>query len=356
MPLRPVPAGTGLRTKRACLRLTGIFSAQNLSIRLHLLAFVVNLSVLLSIRGCWAVFWYRCSLLRATLLCALMGLVLSRAGMALEAGLFEVPLDDLEWIFSEVDSLECSLTKPVPGIGPVTLSAKAGARSHIVIPSHLLPLPHGSVYVGLAPASWNRTDQLSSVAARPHSTENGLVLELEMLPSVWLAQLSRPLRLMLHFHGELGSDLVAVEVPTVGASLHRVRMTDCIKRLLPYDFEQLNGSVFYFQAGKDQLDDYQIAKLKCMASYLKKDDSVKSVVVDGHSDSSGDRLRNLQLSKKRAEAVVAHLEAAGIPAERELRVRHHGQRYPTAANGTRAGRALNRRVVVRLGRDAGRAS
>lgn len=289
--------------------------------------------------------------LAAVLLSSLASLMPAGTARALEVGIFETPLDDLEWTFREVEGLNCSLTKPVAGIGPVVLVAAAGARSSILLPAHLMPMPHGTVYVGLAPADWNRTDQLVSVPAHPRLTQQGLELELDMLSSVWLAQLDRPLQLVLHVRGELDSDLVALQIPTTGSALHKEKMTRCAKRLLPYDFEQLNNSVFYFASGKSELDDQQILKLQSMARYLEKDDTITSVIVDGHSDAAGERLRNLQLSQKRAQAISDCLVAAGLAKEQGLRIRHHGQRYPKASNRTREGRALNRRALVTLERD-----
>ena len=70
----------------------------------------------------------------------------------------------------------------------------------------------------------------------------------------------------------------------------------------------------------------------------------------GHTDSRGDDAYNLDLSLRRARAVVDYLKARGIDAQR-LRYRGAGSREPIAGNGTDAGRRLNRRVelaVVRM--------
>ena len=71
-----------------------------------------------------------------------------------------------------------------------------------------------------------------------------------------------------------------------------------------------------------------------------------SVEVSGHTDSSGLHRRNVVLAKARAEAVRQYLHQRGVPLER-MTSRGFGPDRPVAANGTAAGRALNRRVELR---------
>jgi len=73
------------------------------------------------------------------------------------------------------------------------------------------------------------------------------------------------------------------------------------------------------------------------------------VQVTGHTDSIGSELYNLQLSIRRAEAVMEYLRQSGIELKR-LSADGHGEAEPIADNRTLEGRAENRRVeiVVRL--------
>ncbi|CAB3738067.1 Outer membrane protein A [Paraburkholderia sediminicola] len=65
--------------------------------------------------------------------------------------------------------------------------------------------------------------------------------------------------------------------------------------------------------------------------------------VAGYSDNVGDAQANLQLSKKRAEAVRAYLVKAGVPAD-SLVAQGHGDANPVASNDTVSGRFANRRI------------
>ncbi|GEL12293.1 Thrombospondin type 3 repeat-containing protein [Flavobacterium glycines] len=69
--------------------------------------------------------------------------------------------------------------------------------------------------------------------------------------------------------------------------------------------------------------------------------------LEGHTDSTGNAAKNLQLSKDRAAAVKDYLIAKGISAER-LSSEGYGITKPIASNKTVEGRAQNRRVEIIL--------
>jgi len=72
-------------------------------------------------------------------------------------------------------------------------------------------------------------------------------------------------------------------------------------------------------------------------------DSPLFVLVEGHSDSSGSYVRNMQLSLKRAMAVKNWLIKQGLG---DITVRAWGPDWPVADNRTREGRRKNRRVDI----------
>lgn len=70
-----------------------------------------------------------------------------------------------------------------------------------------------------------------------------------------------------------------------------------------------------------------------------------SIVVEGHTDSTGSAAKNRQLSEARAQAVAMFLTAQGIPEER-ISIVGYGEDKPIATNETKEGRKQNRRVDV----------
>ena len=71
------------------------------------------------------------------------------------------------------------------------------------------------------------------------------------------------------------------------------------------------------------------------------------VEISGHTDSSGDSVVNLELSKERAVAVRDYLVSNGLPSN-QLRPIGYGESNPVADNSTSAGRAANRRIEFNL--------
>lgn len=70
-----------------------------------------------------------------------------------------------------------------------------------------------------------------------------------------------------------------------------------------------------------------------------------SVIIEGHTDSDGSDAHNLDLSRRRAQSVVAWLTERKIAPAR-LTARGKGETEPIADNDSSVGRALNRRVEV----------
>ncbi len=75
-----------------------------------------------------------------------------------------------------------------------------------------------------------------------------------------------------------------------------------------------------------------------------------NIQVNGHTDNTGDSMMNVELSKKRAEAVKAWLATnagSSFPSDR-IRTRGYGDAQPVEDNATSAGKAKNRRVEILL--------
>lgn len=67
----------------------------------------------------------------------------------------------------------------------------------------------------------------------------------------------------------------------------------------------------------------------------------------GHTDSTGSDAYNMDLSKRRADSVARYLAMRGVASSR-IQTQGMGKNYPVATNDTPEGRALNRRVEIKI--------
>jgi outer membrane protein OmpA-like peptidoglycan-associated protein len=103
----------------------------------------------------------------------------------------------------------------------------------------------------------------------------------------------------------------------------------------------------YFNSGRTTFRAGVSGKLDLIGSIMKEYPKA-NFSIQGHTDSQGRAANNLKLSERRAKAVLDYLSnKAGIPANR-LTSAGFGEDYPIANNKTRAGRAQNRRVEIKL--------
>ncbi|HSO18153.1 MAG TPA: OmpA family protein [Desulfosarcina sp.] len=72
-----------------------------------------------------------------------------------------------------------------------------------------------------------------------------------------------------------------------------------------------------------------------------------SILVEGHTDSTGSEAYNQQLSERRANSVKNLLVQRGVQAYR-INILGYGESQPAATNATPEGRQLNRRVEIRI--------
>src|ERR1700674_1121508 len=103
-----------------------------------------------------------------------------------------------------------------------------------------------------------------------------------------------------------------------------------------------------FKFAKTVLPDEAKAKLDEMVAMIKADPKGVYFEIEGHTDSVGDPKTNERIGLERAESVKRYLyEQHQIPLHK-MNVISYGEQKPVAPNKTKAGRAQNRRVVVKV--------
>jgi len=86
--------------------------------------------------------------------------------------------------------------------------------------------------------------------------------------------------------------------------------------------------------------------LETLATSLKKYPNTRLLIV-GHTDALGTSAYNQDLSARRASSASRYLTIMGLAASR-VQTSGKGESEPLAANGTEAGRQLNRRIEVAI--------
>jgi len=115
---------------------------------------------------------------------------------------------------------------------------------------------------------------------------------------------------------------------------------EVIKKLNAY------AKTILFDSGKASFKEQAFAALGSMNAIFKEYPTAK-FALGGHTDSAGSAKNNQKLSENRVNAVRDWFIANGIAADR-LSATGFGETTPIDSNRTRAGRANNRRVEVKL--------
>ena len=98
----------------------------------------------------------------------------------------------------------------------------------------------------------------------------------------------------------------------------------------------------YFEVDQVHLHPRSLLELDKLISVLKKYPSMKIKII-GHTDNSGSKDYNLELSYKRADEVIKYLKSKGIK-ESRLSSEGQGDSNPVISNKNDSGRSRNRRV------------
>lgn len=102
-----------------------------------------------------------------------------------------------------------------------------------------------------------------------------------------------------------------------------------------------------FKTGSSNITDESMAQLKNMVAIAKAFPSAQ-FKIGGYTDNTGDSVKNVVLSQKRAEAVAAQLQKMGAAKASVVGAEGYGPQWPIGDNSTAEGKAMNRRVSVRV--------
>jgi outer membrane protein OmpA-like peptidoglycan-associated protein len=167
-------------------------------------------------------------------------------------------------------------------------------------------------------------------------------------------------RLRVYLNGQKQLDFNQVEMPAIDSVEMEIGITGKTSlgfRTMRFaestpDFSQILMSSgryiargILFDTDRDVLKPESAPVIRLIAQALEKNPSLK-LLIEGHTDSVGDATHNLDLSKRRAEAVKAVLVAQFNVDASRLSTNGLGSTKPVDTNDTPQGRAQNRRVEL----------
>jgi sodium-type flagellar protein MotY len=258
-------------------------------------------------------------------------------------------LDAVAWVF-EGSKFSCQVHHNVDDFGTAMFERKAGVSTRFFLQSQSPRMKSGKAELVSQPPPWlmNESASILSAVEVKHG-ETPVTINRKMSERM-LAELQKGMDLHIVRQPWYGDkNALVVVIPSIGFGDTYRDYLDCLRNLLPVNFSQIEKKSLNYNDA-EELKASARKYLKQVADYIKEDPSVKTLYIDGHTDSVGVRADNLEKSKERTTLVVDYLVENGVPPDMIV-ARWHGERYQVATNQTAKGRATNRRVTLRLSKE-----
>lgn len=258
-------------------------------------------------------------------------------------------IDNANWQMKERDRLQCDLKHQIPRYGSVNFQTVASKELNLSFEMQMrrLPATYDSAKVYATAPQWlpGHGQRLLGEMALKKQFNPGLSQAL-----AWevLTELEKGMQTTFFYQDwDNTEDQLAVSLSSVNFRPAYDEFMDCVSGLLPYSFDDISYTVLSYEKNSDQLTKASKRRLEMIGEYLKYDSGLELVLVNAFTDSYGGRWPNLQLSKRRAEAIKSYFVEQGVDVDR-ISAQGHGERRHIAPNNTVIEREKNRRVVIRM--------
>ena len=253
---------------------------------------------------------------------------------------------------TEGSKFSCRLSHPVEGFGEAVFEREAGEQTRFYLNSQMPRMKTGKAALIARPPAWSSQKAANTLAMVTVKEGIQPITIDRQLSERMLAELEKGMLLDFKRQPVYGdSQAIQVTLSSIGFRNSHQQYLQCLGGLLPVNFAQVQRSTLYYDDDDDELKAAVKKRLDQIVAYANADSAVQTFYLDGHTDSEGIRNENLMKSQRRTEKVMDYLIEKGIPKDRIV-ARWHGERYQVDTNRTAAGRAKNRRVTVRLSKEA----
>ena len=263
---------------------------------------------------------------------------------------YEAEIGESSWQFNG-NPLSCKLIHKVPFYGDAIFDKQAGIKQPLSFKLNYKRQPINAVSVAtvrsLAP-SWlpqQRARDLGEVEIMQgqHIFKTSNIASWKLLNELEVGRFPT----FRYQDFESAQDKVSVSLSAVGFKHPYEQFLDCLTSLVPFKLHQLNKMTLRFDFDKHSIRQNYHEKLQALAAYVRHDPNVEVVFIHGYTDSKGSRGYNHKLSEKRIASVQKMLSLDGVDSSR-FKTLAFGEKKPVASNRSAKGRALNRRVYIRV--------
>lgn len=263
---------------------------------------------------------------------------------------YEAELSESDWQFSG-NPLECKLSHQVPQYGDAFFVKTAGKKQALEFKLSYKMQPITAVKVAsiqsLSP-SWLPRQRPRDLGSIKILSGNHIFKAADTASWKLLNELEIGRFPTFRYQGfESIQDQVAVSLSAVGFKQPYDQFLDCLTSLVPYKLNELTKMTLRFDFAKHSVKEAYQKKLKALAAYVRFDPKLEVVFINGYTDSDGSRNYNYKLSERRIAAVQKMLTLQGADPAR-FKTLAFGEKNPAASNRKASGRALNRRVYIRV--------
>jgi len=271
--------------------------------------------------------------------------------LSTQAKIYQAPFDHAKWELKS-SKLQCMITHKIPGYGEAIFETKAGKRQTFTLETILRQFKAKNAKIVDATPNWknkgyNRGHK--KILASVKVSASNQPIHLSKLTSYeMLSALAEGREPYIKINKVTQGDPDRVVLSSTGFKKTYRDYLTCVDNLVLYSYEKIKKSTFFFHSGSLALPEIVKAKLDAIIEYVNQDENIHRIHLTGHSDSRGGYLINRQLANERMWAVKDYMVMVGGVNPDIFTMKGYSDRMPIAPNKTKAGRAKNRRVELKL--------
>jgi len=263
---------------------------------------------------------------------------------------YEAEVGESTWQFNG-NPISCSLSHNIPFYGDASFSKIAGKKEalkfNLSYKRHVINQVKVASITSLSP-SWLPRHRARNIGEITINRGNNIFTSQKLASWKLLNELEVGRFPTFRYQNfDTIEDQVAVSLSAVGFKQPYDKFLNCLNTLVSYKLNELTKMTLRFDFDKSSVRAVYHKKLKALAAYAQYDPNLEVVFIHGFADSKGSRNYNQLLSEKRIASVQKILSSEGADSSR-FKTLAFGEKNPVASNRNASGRALNRRVYIRV--------